>query len=127
METMMKIEGVPSKLVACGQEQWVDLSDRSTSSPNLTYLKVEVLGTARNPGAREGSRHPVWPAHPTKIGATKIKITAVGGGATSNRQEKTGGMQVSQVISVISRNFKSDNRLAMMKNSCLESCSFLSC
>ncbi|MDI9550647.1 MAG: S8 family serine peptidase [Bacteroidales bacterium] len=110
---MMKIEGVPSKLVACGQEQWVDLSDQfGTSSPNLTYLKVEVLGNgkeslglAKDPDIRYGRLF----IHPTKIGAAKIKITAVGGGAAVGTDKKTGGMQVSQVISVISRNFKSDN------------------
>ena len=110
---MMKIEGVPDKLVACGQEQWVDLSDQfGTSSPNLTYLKVEVLGNgkeslglAKDPDIRYGRLF----IHPTKIGAAKIKITAVGGGTAVGTDKKTGGMQVSQVISVISRNFKSDN------------------
>ena len=47
--------------------------------------------------------------HPTKIGAAKITVKAVGGGTEIGGGKKIGGMPVEHQISIISRNIKSSN------------------
>lgn len=110
---MMKIEGVPSLMVVPGSNQWVDVSSYfGTASTNLTYLSIEVLGNgteslglAEEPYMQYGRLF----IHPTKVGSAKIRITAVAGGSEVGGDNAIGGMEVSQTISVIARNFKSDN------------------
>ncbi len=110
---MMKVEGVPSIIVKNGEGQYVDVSSYfGTASVNLTYLNVEVLGNgkesmglAEEPYMKYGKLY----IHPTKTGACKVRVTAVGGGTELGGDDKIGGMEVSQDISIISRNFKSSN------------------
>lgn len=111
---MMHIEGIPCLLAETGRKQWLDLSDYfGSASVSLTYLSVEVsdadreaLGLAEDPELMYGRLY----VHPTKIGAGKIKITAVGGGdSLGGGSNPPGGMPVTQEISIISRSFKSDN------------------
>ena len=47
--------------------------------------------------------------HPTKCGAAKFKITAVGGGEAVGGDDAIGGMEMSQTVSVVVRPFKSEN------------------
>lgn len=109
---MMKIEGVPSKLVETGRKQWVDVSDYfGTSSVNLKYLKVEIsdaakasLGIGEDPYMEYGRLF----IHPTRPGSCKVKITAVGGGTEIGGDDAIGGMEVSQEVSIIARGFASD-------------------
>lgn len=109
---MMKIEGVPSKLVEIGRKQWVDVSDYfGTSSVNLKYLKVEIsdaakasLGIEEDPYMEYGRLF----IHPTRPGSCKVKITAVGGGTEIGGDDAIGGMEVSQEVSIIARGFASD-------------------
>lgn len=111
---MMNIEGIPCLLAETGRKQWLDISDYfGSASVSLTYLSVEVsdadkeaLGLAENPEVKYGRLY----VHPTKAGAGKIKITAVGGGSSlGGGSNPPGGMAVTQEISIISRSFKSDN------------------
>lgn len=111
---MMQIEGIPSLIAKTGSEQWIDISSYfGTASVNLTYLSVEVsdkdresLGLAADPYMKYGKLF----IHPTKVGSGKIKVTAVGGGtALGGGDNPTGGMEVSQEISIVSRSFKSEN------------------
>lgn len=111
---MMNIEGIPCLVAETGKRQWLDLSDYfGTASVNLTYLGLEIsaadkaaLGLAEEPEIKYGRLY----IHPTKLGSGKIRITAVGGGeAVGGGNRPTGGMEISQEISVISRSFKSSN------------------
>ncbi len=110
---MMKIEGIPSIIVENGEGQYVDVSSYfGTASVNLTYLGVEVLGNgkesiglAEDPYMKYGKLY----IHPTKTGACKVRVTVVGGGTELGGDDKIGGMEVSQDISIISRSFKSSN------------------
>ena len=91
-----------------------------TSSVNLTYLgesdgdKVYVeiseadmtaLGLSERPYMRYGKLF----IHPTKTGSCKLTIRAVAGGSIVGGGDKIGGMEVSQTLSVLARDFKSDN------------------
>lgn len=110
---MMKIEGVPCLIAETGRNQWIDVSDYfGTSSVNLTYLSVEVsdedktaLGLAEDPYMQYGRLY----IHPTKMGAGKITVRAVGGGEIVGGADNVGGMEMTQEISIISRSFKSSN------------------
>ena len=118
---MMKIEGIPSVVVKTGSEQWINVSNWfGTSSVNLTYLgessgdKVYVeisdadmasLGLAEKPYMRYGKLF----IHPTKTGSCKLTIRAVAGGTIVGGGDNVGGMEVSQTLSVLARDFKSEN------------------
>lgn len=110
---MMKVEGIPSIQVENGKSDWVDLSDYfGTAYSQLTYLKVEVLGNGKEDlGISEEPyiKHNRLFIHPTKIGACKIRVTAVGGGNELGGDNSIGGMEVSQDISIISRPTLSSN------------------
>ena len=110
---MMKIEGIPSIVVENGKEQFVDISSYfGTASVNLTYLSVEVLGNGKESlGLSEDPymKYGKLVINPSKMGACKIRITAVGGGTVLGGEDQIGGMKVSQDISIISRNVKSSN------------------
>ena len=121
----MQIEGIPSITAKVGENQWLDISPYfGTASINLTYLgRVEgegqnakyyidvddnarnALGLAEDPYVQYGR---LW-IHPTKIGAAKITVKAVGGGTEIGGGKKIGGMPVEHQISIISRNIKSSN------------------
>ena len=126
----MKIEGIPSLIVKYGENSWADISTYfGTSATSLTYLSktddgfvpvdanskatVEVsdadraaLGLAEDPYVQYGRLF----VHPTKVGSGKIKVYAVGGGTSvGGGDAPTGGMQISQEISIVSRSFKSEN------------------
>ena len=126
----MKIEGIPSIIVKYGENGWADISSYfGTSATSLTYLSntadglvpvdsnskalVEVsdadraaLGLAEDPYVQYGRLF----VHPTKVGSGKIKVYAVGGGTSvGGGDAPTGGMQISQEISIVSRSFKSEN------------------
>ena len=126
----MKIEGIPSIIVENGKNQWVDMSSYfGTSATNLVYMQkidgewkeidpnekayVEVsaadrdaLGLAEDPYVQFGKLF----IHPTKVGSAKIRVTAVGGGTQlGGGNRPTGGMEISQEISLVSRSFKSSN------------------
>ena len=110
---MMKIEGTPCLTAAAGKEQWLDLSDAfGTASINLTYLDVEcssadseAIGLSQKPYIKYGRLF----IYPTKCGAAKFKITAVGGGEAVGGDNAIGGMEMSQTVSVVVRPFKSEN------------------
>ena len=118
---MMKIEGIPSVTVETGSEQWINVSNWfGTASVNLTYLgeqeedKVYVeisdedmaeLGMPEKPYMRFGKLF----IYPTKPGACKLTIRAVAGGTIVGGGDNVGGMEVSQTLSVIARDFKSAN------------------
>ena len=110
---MMKIEGTPCLTAVAGKEQWIDLSSAfGTASINLTYLDVEctdedadAIGIVQAPYIKYGRLF----IHPTKCGSAKFKVTAVGGGDFVGGDDAIGGMEVSQVVSVIVRPFKSEN------------------
>ena len=126
----MKVEGVPSLIVENGKNQWVDLSSYfGTAATNLVYMQkvdgewqeidpnekayIEVsdadrsaLGLAEDPYVQYGKLF----IHPTKVGSAKITVTAVGGGTIlGGGTRPTGGMEMSQDISIVSRSFKSTN------------------
>lgn len=126
----MKIEGIPSTVVKYGENQWVDMSPFfGTSATNLTYMTLkdgeyvpvasnekavvevsdsdrDALGLAEDPYVQYGKLF----IHPTKVGSGKIRVYAVGGGTDTGGGDKpTGGMQISQEISVVSRSIKSSN------------------
>lgn len=111
---MMNIEGIPCLTAETGKRQWLDLSDHfGSASVSLTYLSVEVddasrkaLGLAEEPEIKYGRLY----IHPTKTGAGKIRINAVGGGSViGGGSNPPGGMVVTQEISVISRSFRAEN------------------
>ncbi len=110
---MMKIEGTPCLTAVAGEEQWLDLSDTfGTASINLTYLNVEcssadseAVGLTREPYIKYGRLF----IHPTKCGAAKFMISAVGGGEAVGGDSTIGGMEMSQTVSVVVRPFKSEN------------------
>lgn len=126
----MKIEGIPSLIAKYGENNWVDISTYfGTSATSLTYLSktaeglvpvdanskalVEIsdadrnaLGLAEDPYVQYGRLF----VHPTKVGSGKIKVYAVGGGTSvGGGDAPTGGMEISQEISIVSRSFKSEN------------------
>lgn len=110
---MMKIEGVPCLVTEIGRNQWVDVSDYfGTSSVNLKYLSVDIsdedkaaLGLEKDPYMQYGRLY----VHPTKMGAGKITITAIGGGDVVGGDNTVGGMEMTQELSIVSRAFKSSN------------------
>lgn len=110
---MMKIEGTPCLTAEAGEEQWLDLSGAfGTASVNLTYQKVEyskadaeAIGMTKEPYIKYGRLF----IHPTRCGAAKFKITAVGGGEAVGGDDAIGGMEMSQTVSVVVRPFKSEN------------------
>ena len=121
----MQIEGIPCLTAKVGENQWLDISPYfGTASINLTYLGrtegegnntkyyIEVsdevknaLGLAEEPYVQYGR---LW-VHPTKIGAAKITVKAVGGGTEVGGGDKIGGMAIHHDISIIARNLKSSN------------------
>ena len=110
---MMKIEGTPCLTAEAGSNQWLDLSEYfGSASINLTYLDVECLGDgydaiglAEEPYIRYGRLY----IHPTRCGAAKFKVTAVGGGTAVGGDSAIGGMEISQEVSVVVRSVKSSN------------------
>lgn len=122
---MMHIEGLPTLTSQVGRQQWIDLSPAfGTASVSLTYLKVEVPESAVTSMGLEKispSNTDKYPAvedeggyafvqfgrlyvQPTKIGSGKITITAVGGGDhVGGGTKPTGGMELTQSISLIAR------------------------
>lgn len=112
-QLMMQIEGIPCLTAELGRNQWLDLSDHfGSASTSLTYLGVEIseddkaaLGLAQDPYIEYGRLY----IHPTKTGAAKFKVTAVGGGDVVGGGDNVGGMEISQEISVIVRSFSSSN------------------
>ena len=110
---MMKIEGIPSIQIATGKSDWVDLSSYfGTAYSQLTYLSVEVLGNGKEDLGLAEEPYIKFNRlfiHPTKPGACKIRVSAVGGGNELGGQDSIGGMEVSQDISVISRYGIADN------------------
>jgi subtilisin family serine protease len=128
---MMHIEGLPTLTAQTGREQWIDLSTYfGTSSISLTYLSVEVPeATASSMGLQKLSpdSSDKYPAvadangyayvqfgrlyvYPTRLGSGKINITAVGGGDHLGGEDNpTGGMAVTQTLSLISREAEGGN------------------
>lgn len=110
---MMKIEGVPCITAVAGESQWIDLSEYfGSSSVNLSYLGVDVsdadtkaIGLKSKPEIKYGRLY----IYPTKNGVARFKINAVGGGTEVGTDDKTGGMAISQNVSVIVRSHKSKN------------------
>ena len=111
---MMKIEGTPSHVVSIGKKQWIDLSEYfGSSSTSLTYLGLEVsdearqaMGFAENPQLKYGRLY----VHPTKIGSCKITVKAIAGGTSlGGGSNPTGGMEMKQDVSIISRPDASSN------------------
>lgn len=129
-QLMMHIEGVPTLTTKIGTKDWIDLSEYfGTSSVSLTYLAVDVpqstiesLGlqeisatnTAKNPAVPEKGyayiQYGRLYMQATKIGSGKVTIHAVGGGDhLGGGSNPTGGMEVVQEISIVSREVKSSN------------------
>ena len=113
-QLMMKIEGIPTHVVATGKKSWLDLSDYfGSSSVNLTYLGLEVSDEARQsmafaeePELKYGRLY----VHPTKMGSCKITVRAIAGGTSlGGGSNPTGGMEMSQEVSIISRPDVSSN------------------
>ena len=108
---LMKIEGIPCVQIPVGKSDWVDLSSYfGTAYSQLTYLSVEVLEDGKEAlGLEEDPyiRYNRLFVHPTKAGACKIRVKAVGGGSELGGPTTIGGMEVSQDISVIARPFTS--------------------
>lgn len=110
---MMKIEGTQCLTAEIGKKQWIDLSNHfGTASTSLTYLDLEYsdstkesLGLVEDPYIEYGRLY----IHPTKMGAGKFKITAVGGGDQVGGGDNVGGMEVSQEVSIVTRSIKADN------------------
>lgn len=110
---MMQIEGIPSIIAETGRNQWLDISDYfGSASTSLTYIGVEVsdqtretLGLEEEPYIQYGRLY----IHPTKAGAGKVQIKAVGGGDIVGGGDNVGGMEITQDISIIARSFKSTN------------------
>jgi len=122
---MMHIEGTPTLTAKVGQKQWIDLTSIfGTASISLTYLEVEVQGSAaQSMGLQKimPTNADKYPAvidaggyayvqfgrlyiHPTLIGSGKIKITAVGGGDhLGGGDNPPGGMELVEEVSLISR------------------------
>lgn len=111
---MMHIEGIPCLTAETGKRQWIDLSQHfGSSSVSLTYLGYEIdeadrqaLGLVEEPEIKYGRLY----IHPTKTGAGKIRIKAVGGGSSiGGGTNPPGGMEITQEVSIISRSFKAEN------------------
>lgn len=133
---MMKIEGTPVEIATVGEKKKVSLaSSFGGAARSLTYLDVKVdQNTIDALGLQEISAG-AWSdkikltdkptpegkcyayvqfgnlyIHPTKIGSGKITISVVGGGyALGGGDKPTGGMEVTQDVSIISRYSKSNN------------------
>lgn len=127
---MMQIEGTPCLTATIGETQWLDLSNYfGSSSVSLTYLSVDVpqstvnsLGLERISGSSSSS-YPAVPesgyayvqfgrlyVHPTKAGAGKLTIKAVGGGSSIGGGDNApGGMELTQEISIIARDVAGGN------------------
>ena len=63
------------------------------------------LGLAEEPYMKNGRLY----VHPTKAGSAKFTVKAVAGGSEVGSDSAIGGMEVTQVISVIARSVKSEN------------------
>ena len=122
---MMHIEGTPTSTAQTGRTQWIDLTPLlGTSSTSLTYLSVEAdaatidsMGLEAVTPASDAHHPAVMDAsgkacvqfgrlyiHPTKIGSGKFTIRVVGGGSyLGGGDNPPGGMEVTRVLSVISR------------------------
>lgn len=130
-QLMMNIDGTPSLLASVGAKQWLSLDPVfGTSSVSLTYLAVEVpestvesLGLQRIEAPVQ-KNYPAVPVsgyayvqygrlyiHPTKAGAGTVVIKAVGGGdKVGGGDNAPGGMEIDDVVSIVSRPFKSNNQ-----------------
>ena len=119
---MMKIEGISCLEAVTGKRSYIDVSDYfGTSSVNLTFIGEELsnggtsveiagngyeaLGLAEEPYMKYGRLY----VHPTKPGSAKFIIKAVAGGSDLGSDDKMGGMEVTQEISVIARSVRSSN------------------
>ncbi len=130
-QLMMKIDGTPSVITACGGLQWVSLDSAfGTSSVSLSYLDVSVpestvsaLGLQRITAPVQ-KNYPAVPEsgyayvqygrlyiHPTKVGSGIISISAIGGGDhLGGGDNAPGGMEMNREVSIVSRPFKSGNQ-----------------
>ena len=128
---MMHIEGLPSLTAGLGRQQWIDLSSTfGTASVSLTYLQVEVsdaaassmglqkitpTNTEKYPAVEDANGYAFVQfgrlyIHPTKVGAGKITITAVGGGDhVGGGDAAPGGMTLTQSISLIAHDADGGN------------------
>lgn len=119
---MMKIEGISCLEAVTGKRSYIDVSDFfGTSSVNLTFIGEELsnggtsveiagngheaLGLAEEPYMKYGRLY----VHPTKPGSAKFIIKAIAGGSELGSDDKMGGMEVTQEISIIARSVKSSN------------------
>lgn len=122
---MMHIEGIPTLTTQIGRNQWVDLIPNfGTASISLTFHGLEVpSSTVEALGLQKisPSNTDDYPAivdpngyayiqfgrlyiYPTKIGSGKITVLAVGGGdILGGGDNPPGGMELSQVLSIVSR------------------------
>lgn len=109
---MMSIEGTPFTTVKSGEETSIDLTPYfGGNAANLTWLGVDIpeaekeaLGISKNPELKDGK----LVIKCDKMGAGKIKISAIGGGSNLGGEE-AGGMTISKTISVVSRGVASSN------------------
>lgn len=129
-QLMMHIEGINTLVAKVGATSWLDLTEFfGTSSVSLTYLSVDVPEeTVKSLGLQniKAGNARVYPAvpeegyayvqfgrlylNPTKVGSGKITIRAIGGGDhLGGGSNPPGGMEMSQTISIISREVKSEN------------------
>ena len=129
-QLMMQIEGIPTLVAKLDKTDYIDLSPYfGTSSVSLTYLSVEVpQSTVESLGlqsikASNTQKYAAVPEegyayvqygrlymHPTKVGSGKITIHVVGGGDhLGGGNNPTGGMELVQEVSVISREVKATN------------------
>lgn len=130
---LMNIQGVPCATALVGEQQFISLdSILGSSSVSLTYTNVSVseeavkaLGLQKmTPTVSTGTNgHPVPDnecyayekfgklyIHPTRIGVGTITIEVVGGGfEIGGGDNPPGGMPVKRMISILSRNSKSEN------------------
>lgn len=110
---MMHIAGVPTIIARIGEDQGLDISSYFNTAQNLTFLGVEIsnsdmnsLGLTEKPSLFKGKLY----VHPTKLGSGKVTVYAVAGGsAVGGGNNPTGGMKISQEISIVTRSFASYN------------------
>lgn len=110
---LMNLEGVPCLQAKVGVSQHLDLSTYfGGSSSDIKYILDEIsipstgirsLGLTEKPTIEYGKLK----IHPTKIGGTKIKISAIAGGDHLGSDTSKGGMRITREISLISRNVRS--------------------
>lgn len=110
---LMQIEGTPTLMACINDYNRLSLKEYlGTGAEDITYIGVDIspqdreaIGLKEDPVIKSGRLI----LYPTRAGAAKLTVRAVGGGTGLGTPEQMGGFEISREISVITREAVSGN------------------